>query len=68
MSHSTREPHQRIENLQVYVAMRLVHQNTSLIGGKIFYDGKQWDNEDYHASFPPTQLIYTETGLNNNQR
>jgi len=55
---STIDPYHQIINLTEYVYLRTVRANTCLIGGKIIYEGKQYNEADYNTTFPEPVLKY----------
>jgi hypothetical protein len=50
--------HPVIANLFDYIRIKEVRANTSLIGGKIIYNGQVFDEKEYDELFPIPKLEY----------
>lgn len=57
----------RITNLKEYLHLKDVRAMTGLIGGKIYYNGKFWDEETYNQTFPEPKLVYDVEQLDGRQ-
>ena len=60
-------PLTKISNLLEYVHSKEVRLNTSLIGGKIIYEGKEYSEDEYNAAFPEPVLKYDSVQLDGSQ-
>lgn len=68
MAYKGRTPQeQKIVNLEEYLYLKEVRANTSLIGGKIYYDRLFWSEEEYNRRFPEPRLRYAAIQLDGKQ-
>lgn len=61
------EKSRKISNLSEYLFLKEVRANTSLIGGRIIFDGVEWERDEYEKCFPVPQLIYVAERLDGRQ-
>ena len=57
----------RVVNMVEYCRLKEVRANTALIGGRIFYDGRYWDKDEYNAAFPEPKLKYAAVQIDGRQ-
>ena len=57
----------RITNLKEYLFLKEVRANTALIGGKIIYNGREWDKAEYEAKYPVPTLKYNTIQIDGKQ-
>ena len=56
-----------IANLQDYIYLKQVRQNTSLINGKIVFEGIEYTEDEYNRLFPEPVLTYKAIHLDGKQ-
>lgn len=57
LSRGRDESTRKVSNLSEYLNYKYnVLYMTGLIGGKIYYDGRFWGEEEYAKAFPPVKL------------
>lgn len=57
----------QITNLAEYIRLKEVRANTALIGGKIIYNGREWDKAEYEAKYPVPTLKYNTIQIDSKQ-
>ena len=54
-------------NMVEYCRLKEVRANTALIGGRIFYDGRYWEEAEYEAKFPKPVIVYDNIQIDGRQ-
>ena len=58
LSRGRDEVTRKASNLTEYLRLKDIRSMTGLIGGRIYYNGQFWDENDYNEVFPLPKLEY----------